>query len=164
MTVRRLRADEVALLKTLRLRALADAPDAFAHTQAEISAKPDAYWEEMRRSVTEPAGHAMFVAETAGTPVGMVFGLVDRERSTRAHLGGMWVDPDVRQQGCGRALSEAVIAWARERALVDIVLWVTEGNKRAIALYERLGFALTGRRDQHPHTPSLAILEMERSL
>ena len=62
----------------------------------------------------------------------------------------MWVDPDVRQQGCGRALSEAVIAWARERTLVDIVLWVTEGNKAAIALYERLGFALTGRRDQHP--------------
>ena len=75
MTVRRLRADETALLKALRLRALADAPDAFAHTHAEISAKPDAYWEEMRRSVTEPAGHAMFVAETAGTPVGMVFGL-----------------------------------------------------------------------------------------
>jgi ribosomal protein S18 acetylase RimI-like enzyme len=162
--VRRLRTDEVALLKTLRLRALADAPDAFAHTHAEISAKPDAYWEEMGRSATEPAGHAMFVAETAGTPVGMVFGLVDRERSGRAHLGGMWVDPDVRQQGCGRALSEAVIAWARERALVDIVLWVTEGNKPAIALYERLGFALTGRRDQHPHNPSLSVLEMERSL
>ena len=42
MTVRRLRADEAALFKTLRLRALADAPDTFAHTHAEISARPEA--------------------------------------------------------------------------------------------------------------------------
>ena len=38
MTVRHLRADEAALFKTLRLRALSDAPDALAHTHAEISA------------------------------------------------------------------------------------------------------------------------------
>ena len=63
MIVRRLRADEAPLFKTLRLRALADAPDAFAHTYDEISAKPDTYWAEMTRSVTEPDRYAMFVAE-----------------------------------------------------------------------------------------------------
>jgi len=164
MTVRRLRADEVGLFKTLRLRALAGAPDAFAHTHAEISAKPDSYWLELTRSVTEPGRHAMFVAELAGTPVGMAFGLLDSEHSTRAHLGGMWVDPEARGRGVGQALSDAVIAWARERGLGDIVLSVTEGNKTALALYERQGFALTGRRGQHPHNRSLAILYMERVL
>jgi len=44
VTVRRLRPDETALFKTLRGRALADSPDAFAHTHAEICAKPDSYW------------------------------------------------------------------------------------------------------------------------
>ena len=79
MTVRRLRADEAALFKTLRLRALPDEPDAFAHTHAEISAKPEAYWQEMTPSVTEPGRHAMFVTEVDDTPMGMAFGLMDRE-------------------------------------------------------------------------------------
>jgi GNAT superfamily N-acetyltransferase len=164
MTVRRLRADETALFKTLRLRALADAPDAFADTHAEISARPDTYWQALTRSVTEPGRHAMFVAEVDDTPMGMAFGLVDREVPTRAHLRGMWVDLEGRQRGCGRALSGAVIAWAQERGFAAIALWVTEGNKTAITLYERLGFVLTGRRDRLPHNASLAILEMERSL
>jgi ribosomal protein S18 acetylase RimI-like enzyme len=164
MTVRRLRADETALFKTLRLRALADAPDAFADTHAEISARPDTYWQELTRSVIEAGRHAMFVAEVDDTPMGMAFGLIDREVPTRAHLGGMWVDPEGRQRGCGRALSDAVIAWAQERGFAAIALWVTEGNNTAIRLYERLGFALTSRRDRLPHNASLAILEMERSL
>ena len=106
----------------------------------------------------------MFVAEVDGAVVGMAFGLMDRELPTRAHLGGMWVAPDARHQGCGRALSDAVIAWAHERRFTDLALWVTEGNKTALALYERQGFALTGRRGPHPHNRSLAILHMERSL
>jgi [ribosomal protein S18]-alanine N-acetyltransferase len=76
----------------------------------------------------------------------------------------MWVDPEARQRGVGRALSEAVMAWARECGFADIALWVTQGNKTASALYEHLGFTLTGRRDRHPDNPSLVILEMERSL
>jgi len=164
MTVRRLRADEAALLKALRLRALADAPDAFAHTHAEISARPNSYWDDMTRSVTEPGRNLMLVAEETQGPIGMAFGIVDRDRPARAHLGGMWVEPDVRHRGAGRALADGVIAWARERGFAEMVLWVTEGNKPAIALYERLGFVMTGRRDRLPPNPSLAILEMERSL
>ncbi|HEU4367609.1 MAG TPA: GNAT family N-acetyltransferase, partial [Methylomirabilota bacterium] len=105
MTVRRLRPDEAKLFKTLRLRALADAPDAFAHTFAEISAKPDEYWEEMTRSVTEPGRHVMFVAEESAEPVGMAFGTVDRERAGAAHLGGMWTEPARRGRGIGQALA-----------------------------------------------------------
>jgi ribosomal protein S18 acetylase RimI-like enzyme len=161
--VRRLRADEAALFKTLRLRALADAPAAFAHSHDEVSAEPDAYWAEMTRSVTEPGRHAMFVAEDEEA-VGMSFGLVDRERSSRAHLGGMWVAPTARHRGVGRALGDAVLAWARERGFADVVLWVTEGNADAVALYERMGFACTGRRDRLPSSSGLAIYEMGLAL
>jgi len=161
--VRRLRSDEAALFRTLRLRALADAPDAFAHTHDEISAKPDAYWTEMTHSVTEPGRHVMFVAEDGG-PVGMAFGLVDGQRPDRAHLGGMWVAPSARHRGVGRALTDAVLAWARERAFADIVLWVADGNDEAMKLYERMGFAGTGRSDRLPTNPRRAILEMARAL
>jgi GNAT superfamily N-acetyltransferase len=164
VTVRPLRADETPLFKTLRLRALADSPHAFAHTYAEISAKPEAWWEEMTRSVTEPGRHAMFVAERDAEPVGMAFGIVDRERPATAHLGGMWVDPVARGDGVGRALADAVLDWARGRGFVHVVLWVTDGNAPAIALYERLGFVGSGRREPAPTNPGLDVLEMERAL
>jgi GNAT superfamily N-acetyltransferase len=164
VTVRPLRDDEAKLFKDLRLRALADAPSAFAQTHAEIATKPDTYWDDMTRSVTEPGRHAMFVAEEDAAPVGLVFGLVDRERGDAAHLGGMWVDPSARGHGVGRALGDAVLGWARARCFRRIVLWVTEGNSSAIALYEGLGFAPTGHRNPSPVDPRLTILEMERAL
>ena len=74
MTARPLRGDEAKLLEDLRLRALAEAPGAFAHAHAEIATKPKAYWEEMTRSVAEPGRHAMFVAEEAAAPVGRALG------------------------------------------------------------------------------------------
>jgi ribosomal protein S18 acetylase RimI-like enzyme len=159
VVVRPLRADEAPLYQTLRLRALADAPDAFARTFAETRAQPQAWWDEMTRAVTEPGRHVMFVAE-APAPVGMAFGLIDVEQAGRAHLGGMWVDPSARRHGVGRALADAVMAWARGRAFVDVVLWVTEGNDPARTLYERMGFAATGRRDRLPSNPTLEIVEM----
>ena len=162
--VRRLRADETTLLKTLRLRALAESPDAFGDSLAAARARPDSYWTEMTRSVTEPDRHAMFLAEDVAAAVGIAFGLVDRERADRAHLGGMWVDPAARRRGAGRALVDAVLAWARERRLRDIVLWVVEGNAEAVTLYERAGFARTGRQDHLPSNPGLSTCEMGRPL
>jgi GNAT superfamily N-acetyltransferase len=168
VNVRRLRPDEAKLLKDLRLRALADAPDAFAHTHAEISAKPDSYWEQMTRGVTEPGRHVMLVAEDDGAPVGIAFGVLPRirpeDRPDAPHLGGMWVDPTARGRGVGRALAEAVLDWARERGFGVIALWVTEGNDPAIALYEHRGFTRTGRTDRLPSNPTLGTFEMERAL
>ena len=164
MTVRRLRADEAKLLKELRLRALAEAPTAFAHTHAEISARPDEYWEDMARNLTEPGRNVMFLAEDEGRAIGMAFGLVPRDRPDVPHVGGMWVDPDVRGRDVGRALTTAVLDWAGERGFQRIGLWVTESNAPAVALYERMGFAATARRDRHPVHSHLAILEMERAL
>ncbi|HTO09992.1 MAG TPA: GNAT family N-acetyltransferase [Candidatus Binatia bacterium] len=164
MKVRRLEPGEAALLKDLRLRALAEAPTAFAHTHAEISARPDSYWEEMTRGLTEPGLHVMFVAEAEGRAIGMAFGVLQRERPDVPHVGGMWVDPAARAGGVGSALTAAVLDWARERGFQRIGLWVTEGNAAAIALYERMGFTPTGRRDRQPVAPDLGILEMERAL
>ncbi len=164
MIVRRLQAQEAPLFKALRLQALADSPDAFARTYAEINVKPEAYWEEMTRSVTEPSRHAMFIAEEAAAPAGMAFGLIDREDPGLAGLGGMWVVPAARGRGVGRALGDAVIAWARERGFGGVVLWVTDGNAAALALYERLGFAATGRRDRLPANERLETIEMRLAL
>ena len=169
MNVRRLEWGEAALFKSIRLRALAEAPYAFAHTHAEISAKPDSYWEQMTSALTRPGGHVMLLAEDGGAPAGMAFGVMPRvrpeDRADAPHLGGMWVDPAFRGRGVGRALAQAVIDWARdERGFTMIALWVTEGNDAAITLYERMGFARTGKTDRLPSDPTLATVEMERAL
>jgi GNAT superfamily N-acetyltransferase len=164
MDVRALRAGEVALFKDLRLRALADSPDAFAETLAHAEAQPAAYWENLTRSVSEPGRHVMFVAEDAARAVGLVFGLLDRERASVGRVGGMWVAPEARGRGAGRALLDAVVAWARRRGLARLELWVTEGNSPAALLYRSAGFAETGARDVLPANPARATIQMTLAL
>jgi ribosomal protein S18 acetylase RimI-like enzyme len=41
---------------------------------------------------------------------------------------------------------------------------VTEGNSPALRLYERLGFADTGRRDVLPSNPALQTIQMALNL
>ena len=73
---------------------------------------------------------------------------LDRETRTKnrhkATLVGMYVEPGAGGRGVGRALVEALLAEARADGLELIVLTVTEGNDKAVALYERCGFRSFG--------------------
>ena len=164
MRIRELERHEWALFRELRLRALGDAPDAFARTLAEALAQPDSYWLQLTRSVTEPGGQVMLVAEEEGRPVGLAFGLFDKEREKTGHVGGMWVDPAARGAGAGRALLDAAVAWARSRGLDRLELWVTEGNAPAERLYRRAGFSDTGKRDVLASNTSLHTKQMALTL
>jgi GNAT superfamily N-acetyltransferase len=164
MRIRELERHEWALFRELRLRALADSPDAFARTLAEALGANDAYWVKLTESVTVPGGQVMLVAEVESRPVGLAFGLFDKEREKIGHVGGMWVDPGARGRGAGRALLDAAIAWARSRALDRLELWVTKGNAPAERLYERAGFADTGRRDALASNPALQTIQMALTL
>jgi len=55
-------------------------------------------------------------------------------------LVSVHVDPAAQGTGIGRALVVASVRALRERGETVIALNVTEGNRRAITLYERLGF------------------------
>ena len=164
IVVRPLNSNEEALLRKLRLRALEESPDAFGETLADALPRPDEYWADLTRSVTEPGRHAMFLADEGRGPEGLAFGLRDASREDTAHLGGMWVDPGARRSGIGRNLAEAVITWARTEGFATVELWVTEGNGAPVRLYERLGFCGTGQRRTLPSNPSLSIVQMALSL
>lgn len=56
------------------------------------------------------------------------------------------VHPDARRGGLGRAIVDAMIDEARARGLEQISLEVRVSNLAAIALYERAGFTVEGRR------------------
>jgi len=64
--VRPFEAHEWRTLRELRLRALADAPDAFARTLAEKEGRSDAEWSRMLAPSAASASQLSLVAERAG--------------------------------------------------------------------------------------------------
>jgi ribosomal protein S18 acetylase RimI-like enzyme len=73
---------------------------------------------------------------------------LDRETRAKSHhkatLVGMYVEPEFGGRGVGRALVDALLAEARADGLELIVLTVTDGNAKAVQLYERCGFRSFG--------------------
>lgn len=58
----------------------------------------------------------------------------------RAHVADLAVREDARGSGVGRALMQAVEAWARARGLATVGLDAWSTNARAMAFYHRLGY------------------------
>jgi ribosomal protein S18 acetylase RimI-like enzyme len=160
VVVRRIRADEWQALRDLRLRALADAPDAFGATLEETAARPDEAWQA--RIADEQS--IMVVAERAGRLVGMASGGDAPMDDPSAALYSMWVDPAVRGRGVAGAIVETVVDWATAAGYRRIGLGVTTSNARAIAFYERLGFADIGLRMPLRPGSELEIQIMARQL
>lgn len=164
MDVRRLRADEGARLRAIRLRALANAPAAFGDTLAAATTRPEDDWRTRATNAAAGGRYALFVAEEQGHWFGLAGGLFEDETPDEAELVSMWVDPAARGRGLGRRLVEVVTDWARAHGAVRMRLWVTEGNAPAVALYERFGFSFTGEAGPLPSNPALRELAMRRPL
>ena len=102
----------------------------------------------MRRFLADLAssGHSfLFVALAGGRTVGFISGEL-REGSptflpkTWASVDDVFVEPDHRNLGMGRALLRSVEAWAKERGTSGVSLQVAAANARARKFYEELGF------------------------
>ena len=128
-------------MREVRLRSLADSPEAFGTQLDEAEAQPDSEWRAAARAASAGNRRAWFIAEQGDEPARAV-GLVQARRRPpdSCLLFSMWVDPVVRRVGVGRTLLDAVEAWAREWGGREIVLWVFGSNSGAIRLYENSGF------------------------
>jgi ribosomal protein S18 acetylase RimI-like enzyme len=152
MEIRPTRAGDWEELRDLRLRALRDAPGAFASTLERELAFTDEVW--LRRAEGGPAS-VTFIAREGGAGIGSVTILAEADVPGRAHLVGMWVDPRYRRRGVGRALIDRAVRWARERRARELILWVADHNAAARQLYERVGFRPTGERQPLPSNHAL---------
>jgi ribosomal protein S18 acetylase RimI-like enzyme len=151
MEARQAQATDWETLRQLRLRALADAPDAFASTlEAEVTL-PAEVWRQ--RAGGGPAS-ANFIAREGGVDVGLAAVFAEPDTPGRMHVVSMWVDPRHRRQGVARALIDLAIGWAAERRASEVILWVADQNTAARRLYERLGFRPTGERQPLPSNPA----------
>ena len=164
MHVRRGRADEWPTLKEFRLRALADAPDAFGSTLDRESADPDAQWQRLARQGADGTDFLVAVAAEADVWAGMAWGHLPEDEPGAARLYAMWVDPERRGRGHGRALVEHVAAWARERGATELQLRVAAGNTAAAALYGAAGFRETGVREPLRDGSAILTITMVRPL
>lgn len=125
-------------LRALRLRSLRDAPDAFGTTFEDAATwSPEAWNQQLEQLAT-------FVASADGTDVGLVRGALHDHFPDIGYLISMWVAPEVRREGIGSALIDAVAQWARTKGLIRLLLDVGETNTPAIGLYTRKGFVPTG--------------------
>lgn len=131
-----MRAGEGAQLRELRLRGLRDAPEAFYATAEGDAARPMRDWEDLARG----PGTVLIAGDWAG----MAGIFIEDER---AKVWGMWVAPEHRRAGAGRALVAAAVEWARVRAFETLSLQVLHAAPEARAFYEAVALQAEGELD-----------------
>jgi ribosomal-protein-alanine N-acetyltransferase len=94
------------------------------------------------RSFAEVSGALVAVAESDGELVG--FAIVQIEAGSRGYVVTLDVAEAWRRQGLARRLMEELEAKADAAGATEMELHVYSGNKRAMRLYEGLGYARIG--------------------
>ncbi len=134
------------ILRGLRLRSIADAPNAFGQPLEEARGRPESEWHRSARQSSHGDNRTWLIAETTDGPVGLVQGR--KRRPSTLLLFSMWVDPTVRRLGVGRTLIETLEDWGRDWDANETILWVYAENGAAIRFYRDLGFeAIKGGQD-----------------
>lgn len=121
---------------------------------AELSSRyPEAGATHFRLDPNEvtPGRGAFLVARRAGRPVGC--GAVRRIEAGIGEVKRMYVSPEARSGGVGRAVLAALETEARALGLVRLVLETGRRQPEAIALYERAGFARIPAFGEYVHSP-----------
>jgi aminoglycoside 6'-N-acetyltransferase I len=112
----------------------------------------DEHLAEMAHFLTQPEKYANFVAyDHTGRPVGLAEASVrtDYVNGTSASpvgfLEGLYVVPESRKQGIGRALVSEVSNWALSEGCVELASDTQLENSLSQNVHEALGFAETER-------------------
>ena len=136
--IRRIAPEDGLALRDLRLRSIADAPNAFGQPLEEARGRPEKEWHRSARQSSHGHNRTWLIAETDDGTVGLVQGR--KRRPATLLLFSMWVDPSVRRLGVGRTLIESLETWGRDWDAAETILWVYGENADAIRFYRDLGF------------------------
>lgn len=117
--------------------------------------------EQMLRLQLSPDSHVFLTASVGERVVGYVGMLYVLDEG---YISNIAVDPDFRRRGAADALLRALEARARELLLSLLTLEVRESNAPAIALYEKHGYRVAGRRKNYYEKPTEDALLMTLTL
>jgi GNAT superfamily N-acetyltransferase len=167
ISIERINSAQGEALRDLRLRALREAPYAFGTRYEDAINEPAGDWTAIARASARGNSRAYFLAlerdaDGRSSTVGMV--QARRRPPTDCLLFSMWVAPEVRRLGVGRALVQAVADWGAEWGARRVVLWVTNVNDGAQRFYERIGFTLLDRGPEAESGRSYDALALERPI
>lgn len=95
----------------------------------------------------------LFLAHRDGTPAGMV--QIKRLSDTEAEVKRLYVRPEHRGAGVGRALVETMVEATRTDGFETLRLGVAPYHDRATELYRSLGFEFTSQYEQSQTPPEL---------
>jgi GNAT superfamily N-acetyltransferase len=143
-SVRPFREQEWRTYRDLRLRALADSPDAYGGTLAGEAIRADAAWADRLVLGADRRWDLPLLAESGAEPIGLAWGKIDKSGPALANVYQMWVAPTHRGLGAGRLLLDTIIAWATAANVRCLALGVTCGDTSATRLYARAGFSPVG--------------------
>ncbi|GAB3458279.1 GNAT family N-acetyltransferase [Kineococcus endophyticus] len=150
--------------RDLRLRMLADTPEAYAETLETARTLDEAEWRFRVRRTWLPGSFTVVGVEEAGGSadrwVGTMGAYTDPVEGV--FLVSVFVDPAHRGGGLADRLLTEVLAWARTApGASGMKLHVHERNVRAQAFYRRRGFVENGLRVPYVLDPTEEELEME---
>ncbi len=90
--------------------------------------------------------HAFLVADDAGRVAGYAYSAPYRERAAYRWSGevSVYVHPDYRGRGVGRALYDALLALMRRQGMRVAIAGITQPNPASMALHHSCGFRTVG--------------------
>jgi ribosomal protein S18 acetylase RimI-like enzyme len=137
--IRRLEQADLPAFRELRLQALQAHPEAFGVTFEEEQAA------DIARLLSPAPGIALGGFDGERLTGSAVMTVPDRiKQRHKGHIVAVYVAPDQRGRGLGKALIAALIAHAKAVGLRQVTLSVTVSNDAAHALYRAAGFTTYG--------------------
>ncbi len=162
--IRRVRPDDAALIRRVRLKALATDPASFGSTYEREAAYADEEWGEWAREGAAGNDMATLVAVCEDKPVGIVAAHRNDSDPGVFEVFSMWVAPDRRGRGIGRRLLAEIEAWITSAGGNAVGLSVTNAAAAARRLYESAGYEPDGRAAESRHTPGLIEIGFRKQL
>ncbi|MFA1822098.1 N-acetyltransferase family protein [Virgibacillus oceani] len=148
MEIRQLDIDDAQNYLSLRLEALQNSPYAFASSYEEE--KDDAA--EKYRVRFHAAKNSFTFGAFKGTQLAGVITLVSEQKvklKHRANIVAMYVKPEERGKGIGKALINEAIQKARSMGGIEqLYLTVVTSNEAAKKLYSSMGFEVFGKEEK----------------
>jgi ribosomal protein S18 acetylase RimI-like enzyme len=129
--------------REIRLESLRTEPRAFGSTYAETLQRSPEYFQGRLADATRGETSWLLFAQAGDRLVGIIGAFLDKD-TYKADVISVYVSPDWRKHGVGRALMAAILdTLSRVPTIQVAALTVNAKQSAALALYQSFGFKIT---------------------